>query len=102
MEPAPGERDDRDGVPEEAGHDVAAMEPAPGERDDFRLAQVLPPAGVAAMEPAPGERDDAGPEDNPLRRLLPQWSPLLVSGMTAAVSFKDSAVRSSRNGARSW
>ncbi len=58
------------------------MEPAPEERDD--------PAGpvaphrlpAAAMEPAPEERDDQNERLRTMGFNVPQWSPLLKSGMT--------------------
>ena len=37
----------------------------------------------AAMEPALGERDDVIPSRRACRLEMPQWSPLLVSGMTS-------------------
>ena len=44
---------------------------------------VTPVSNFAAMEPALGERDDAiKTEQAEQRGILPQWSPLLVSGMT--------------------
>src|SRR5216683_2531430 len=61
----------------------AAMEPALGERDDGMVPVMSPGDQPAAMEPALGERDDlpVGPA-SPGNGLGPQWSPLLVSGMT--------------------
>src|SRR6266567_5044641 len=65
---------------------VAAMEPAPEERDDGAV-----PAGGygrghrAAMDPAPEERDDQSNLVNAHGSFLPQWSPLLKSGMTRAL-----------------
>src|SRR6266567_2779928 len=61
----------------------AAMEPAREERDDAGRGLGGGLAGVAAMEPAREERDDSSAGCKPyLWRRLPQWSPLVKSGMT--------------------
>ena len=67
----------------------AAMEPAPGERDDLgqENAQLIA-VGDAAMEPAPGERDDQCGQAQAYQAQVPQWSPLLVSGMTDWTIFR--------------
>ena len=84
MEPARGERDDAVDVDVDGGGDdeLAAMEPARGERDDHPVPGKRAAEGVAAMEPARGERDDLRPLRGYLRLPGPQWSPLVVSGMT--------------------
>ncbi len=59
------------------------MEPAREERDDRRLAPGAARRPGAAMEPAREERDDSSAGCKPyLWRRLPQWSPLVKSGMT--------------------
>ena len=58
------------------------MEPAPGERDDTETGGLGSTGYHAAMEPAPGERDDRVLPAPTSMMSRPQWSPLLVSGMT--------------------
>src|SRR6266702_4807270 len=76
--------------------------PAPWERDDWPR-----PAGwvvpwPAAMEPAPWERDDLHLRCAQVRVVgLPQWSPLLGSGMTQWVPCAKAHAATCRNGARS-
>ena len=62
------------------------MEPARGERDDTTATDESARTRTrAAMEPARGERDDrASAHCSPARSDSPQWSPLVVSGMTFA------------------
>ena len=57
----------------------------------------------AAMEPARGERDDIPiPAGDSVIVNVPQWSPLVVSGMTSPRTRRSRGGRSRRNGARSW
>src|SRR5260221_7849064 len=84
MEPAFGERDDGCTGQHRSHAQAAAMEPALGERDDEHAWLQEPNMQLAAMEPALGERDDGSGAKAQARRWAPQWSPLLVSGMTAS------------------
>ena len=84
MEPAPQERDDAGvGAAVDTPAHCAAMEPAPQERDDRGSSAAATAERLhAAMEPAPQERDDRAAARGPAPSALPQWSPLLRSGMT--------------------
>ena len=54
------------------------------------------------MEPARGEQDDAVLASATEYGHAPQWSPLVVSGMTAAPGSGRYRGRPRRNEARSW
>ena len=80
------------------------MEPARGERDDGGLDPAGEDGVIAAMEPARDGRDDLLADTDAYREWLrPQWSPLVVSGMTAPAVGDVAGGRPGRNGARpSW
>ena len=54
------------------------------------------------MEPARGKRDDLITGISGDTLILPQWSPLVVSGMTGVLAARPLLKTASRNGARSW
>ena len=54
------------------------------------------------MEPARGERDDGGLVIGVAGIYVPQWSPLVVSGMTVLTGVSGMNACPRRNGARSW
>src|SRR6266545_3670884 len=87
--------------PEPRYPDDAAMEPARDERGDASHALRQGRRRRAAMEPARDERGDrARGSARECSATLPQWSPLAMSGATAATTRPGTPSRG-RNGARS-
>ena len=87
--------------PEPRYPDDAAMEPARDERGDASHALRQGRRRRAAMEPARDERGDrARGSARECSATLPQWSPLAMSGATAATTRPGPPSRG-RNGARS-
>ena len=80
------------------------MEPARGERDDVASFRSTVKSGVVPQwSPlvVSGMTDDPG-SPSQVGEQVPQWSPLVVSGMTSTHAETAESQLAGRNGARSW
>ena len=78
------------------------MEPARGERDDHMVGVNRHDTETAPMGPLVVSGMTDWPHDVETEATRPQWSPLVVSGMTPARRRLIKARAICRNGARSW